>query len=180
MGMLFCARKLASTFMHRNVVCLSMAQITKPKELIFRLEFDFGKQGVWRNNLSIMSESVTPQEVLKQINIYKDDILEQIGVLEDIEYWALHEREEPFQEVLMHERPILFNGYVHNKTLHLQIFGEGMHDLKVSWDITTHEKAFLVKLEELREVMRGHLLDLDQIQLFDAVIAPQVKGTVAA
>lgn len=180
MGMFFCVRQLVPSFMYRNVTSVSIAQRTKINELIFRLEFDFGKQGTWKNNFQIMMDDYTPQAILKKINLYKEDVLEQIGVLEDITYWANHERDVSFQEVLMHERPVLFNAFVHNKTLAVQIFAEGLHDLEIRWDITSPAKSFLVKLEEMQEIMRNHLAELDNLQLFDTVLNPQLEETKVA
>lgn len=169
MAMFFSERKLVPSFMYRNVVGLSLAQRTRANELIVRLEFDFCQQGVWKNNFSVMIENHTPQQVLKMIRNYQEDVLEQIGMLEDIADWAMGDRSEPFQEVLMHERPVLFNCYTRKDTLTMQIFAENLRDLEIKWDTTQHEQVFLNKLEEMATIMRNHLADLDKVQLFDAV-----------
>lgn len=187
MASLFLQRKLAGSFTHRNVTILSVGTRTRLEELIFRLDFDFGKQGTWRNALVIEANSINTQKMLKQMREYQDDILEQIGLLEDLCHWVnqledvntlvdpiyrnVHPDKFMFQETLMQEKPMLFNAFVHKETLVLQIFAEGLYDLEMRCDLSGRGgvRAFIEKMNELTTAMKDHLLAIEGVQLQQAM-----------
>lgn len=187
MTVLFSTRKLLGTFNCRNVTFVSSAIRTSKDDLIFRLDFDFGKQGTWKNRLNIEASHLSGQKVLEQIRAYQDDILAQIDMLEELERWAIeiervgadmdplfrivHKDMFVFQRALLQERPMLFNGFVRKETLVLQIFGEGLADLEIRSDTYGRNgvTVFVEKLKEMRDSMRYHLMSIDTVQLVKAV-----------
>lgn len=187
MAILFSTRKLLGAFNCRNVTFVSSAVRTNKDDLIFRLDFDFGKQGTWKNRLAIDAGHLSGQKVLEQIRAYQDDILAQIDMLEELERWAIeiervganmdplfrivHKDMFVFQRALMQEKPMLFNGFVRKETLVLQIFGEGLADLEIRSDTYGRNgvTVFVEKLKEMRDSMRYHLMSIDTVQLVKAV-----------
>lgn len=167
MANIFETRKLASSFIYRNVVFTSSAGISSKKLLQVTQNTDFGTMGMWSNNVRVDLDVESIEDTITILEHHEKDILEQIGVLEDIISWVKRGYKLNFQEVLMQHKPILFNALLINKTLTVQIFGEGMLDLEFRCDITAQRgtQTLINRLEEICSSMRGHLVDVATIPL---------------
>jgi hypothetical protein len=176
MAVIFSKRHLSQTFLNRNVVILSEAHRNRLGDLRFSTEFDFGKHGKWLNRIDIPHT----QDIVhftKQLDRYRDELYEQIGVLEEIERWAgMCDRMPAFNHVLYQDKPMFFHARVAKETLILQIFGEGLYDFEIRWDFNRagEHNSFKQKLGELAKCFADHLRDIDGISMNELV-----KGVAA-
>jgi hypothetical protein len=172
MAVLFQNRKLADSFPLRNVVILSRGNRNRLGELWFELDFDFGQWGRWKNEVRIPVKGVPMWEVTKKLKNYQQDLLEQIDVLEDVQLWARGNMAYPYSKVLCQEKPMYFHAVCKDGTLNLKIFGEGLFDMAISWDVTRVDHttgSFEEKIEEFRQAMADHLTQIEQIEFSNAV-----------
>jgi hypothetical protein len=175
MAVIFSKRNLGQAFLNRNVVILSEAHRNRLGDLRFSTEFDFGKHGKWTNRIDI-PHTQDIAHFSKQLDLYRDELYEQIGVLEEIERWADSKKPSLFSHVLLQEKPMFFHASIRKDTLILQIFGEGLHDFEIRWDFNRagEHNSFKQKLGELRKTFADHLRDIDGISMNDLV-----KGVAA-
>lgn len=175
MAVIFSDRKLAETFLNRNIVILSEAHRNRLGELRFSTEFDFGKHGKWTNRIDIQY-TTDLVKFTTQLDQYRDELYEQIGVLEEIERWADMKKPSVFSHVLMQEKPMFFHAVIRKETLVLQVFGEGLHDFEIRWDMNRagEHNSFKQKLGELRKTFVDHLRAIEGISMDELV-----KGVAA-
>lgn len=166
MGTLFNSRKLSETLIHRNVVILSEGYRNSLNEVRFTLEFDFGAEGKWANRV-IIPAAVNDFSIARALSTYQDNLYEQINVLEDIEHWVAGGAQGTFSHFLEQDRPLFFYGSIRKNTLVVQIFGEGMYDLEIHWDMNRNPpiNPLTQKLEELRSAFGEHLRAIEAIPL---------------
>lgn len=167
MATIFSKRVIAESFIYRNVVMSSLAGISVKRVLMINQHFDFGTMGKWSNTTSVDLDINKLQEVNNLVKAHQDNILEQINVLEEFIRWVKLGYHGQFQEVLMQEKPLLFNGLMRGKTLVLQIFGEGLLDMELRCDFKNARgtATLIERVEELLQAFRNHLDDLAGISL---------------
>ena len=159
MTTLFTDRFIANTFLHRNVVVSSHGFVNRLRDVSFALAFDFGKQGIWGNQVTIEVSKTNSQGFINKLSAYHADVKEQIQVLREIEEWTLAGCEKPYSKMLEREKPLLFHACLRKDVMLVQIFGEGMYDLNFRYDVARNGsvEGSIVKLIELRQAMEVHL-----------------------
>lgn len=159
MTTLFTDRFIANTFLHRNVVVSSHGFVNRLRDVSFALAFDFGKQGVWGNQVTIEVSKTNSQGFIAKLAAYHSDVKEQIQVLREIEDWAIAGCEKPYNKMLEREKPLLFHACMRKEVMIVQIFGEGMHDLDFRYEQRRNgsPEDSVSKLVELRQAMEVHL-----------------------
>jgi hypothetical protein len=166
MATIFSDRKLAASFLNRNVILLSEAHRNKFGDLRFGTEFDFGKHGKWSNRIEIpfTNDMLVFQ---KAIDAYQQNLYDQIGALEELERWATHNPTEKFSLFLDRDKVLFFHGFVVKETLIVQIFGEGLHDFEIRWDFNRagEHSSLVQKLDELRKTLVEHLRAIEAINM---------------
>lgn len=167
MTVLFTDRFIARTFLHRNVIISSLGFVNRLHDVSFALAFDFGKQGVWGNNVVIEVSKTNSHGFISKLAAYHAEVKDQIQVLREIEEWAIAGCVKSYSKMLERKKPLLFHACMRKDVMVVQIFGEGMHDLELRYDIARNGDAQdgIVKLVELREAMETHLEEINKAPL---------------
>lgn len=175
MPALFSNRKLADSFLNRNVIVLSEGHCNRNGHVRFGIEFDFGKHGKLANRVDI--PRAYDMVVFNQnLSAYQDDIYELIGVFEELERWSQHgDVTKPFSHVLMQDKPLFFYAAVSKEVLTLQVFGEGLYDFEIRWDLNRagESSSFSRKLNEMRLALVEHLRSIETVNMQDIINASQ-------
>lgn len=174
MSTIFSDRKLATSWLNRNIVILSEAHRNKLGDLRFGVEFDFGKHGKWVNRIDIPFTN----DFLafnKALEAYQQNLYDQIGVLEELERWAITDPSEKFSHFLDRDKVLFFHGFVVKETLIIQIFGEGLHDFEIRWDFNRagEHNSLRGKLGELRKALADHLRAIEAVEMNALLTQPQ-------
>lgn len=178
MAALFSIRKLSETFLNRNVIILSEGHCNRNQHVRFAIEFDFGKHGKLANRVDIprANDLVAFNQAL---SAYNDDLYELIGVLEELERWSQHGNvTKPFSHVLMQDKPLFFYASVAKEVLTLQVFGEGLYDFEIRWDLNRagESSSFSRKLNEMRLALVDHLRSIETISMQDIINQSQEEA----
>ena len=167
MAILFQTRQLVSAFSNRSVVAEASGIRAVNGDLIFKAYLSFGRSGSLGRQETIKTTGLTLLQVRANIMKYHDDLIEIIDVLENFRGWLESGATEDFNQVVVHDRPLLFNGIRRKRNMLFRIFGEGLYDLAIQLDESKNEahRVFLVKLLAITEFFRQHLRDLDSIKV---------------
>ena len=167
---IFNSRRLAESYQKLGVVIHSEAFRNKLNQIRFQLKFQFGRHGIWSNELELRPTGTNLVEISKAFSKYQEDLLEQIDALEETERWAKYAQDgNNFQRVICQEKPMFFYGQRRGDRVSVHIFGEGLNDLVILWDPSARwasmngRDAVQEKLCELREAIREHLTALDKV-----------------
>lgn len=175
MPVLFSNRKLSDSFQNRNVVILSEGHCNRNNSVRFGVEFDFGKHGKLANRINIpaVNDMISFQ---KDLSVHQDEIYELIGVLEELERWSQRgDVTKPFSHVLMQDKPLFFYAVVAKEVLTMQVFGEGLYDFEIRWDLNRagESSSFSRKLNEMRLALVDHLRNIDMVNMNEIVTNTQ-------
>lgn len=165
MSKIFTSRNFVEAFSTRNVVFEQSASFDKCGTFIVRSSMEFANNGRINRASIIQTKGLSVHNIHTQLGKYQGEILEIIDILECYRDWLKTSGKTIFSRVLCCESPLYFHGQVTKGTPSLAIYGKGLVDLELFGKTDRHGESasFSMRIKELIECYRTHLMQLDNI-----------------
>ena len=175
MANVFNKRQLSKLYSGLDVVLENSSTVSVDGFLRLKTGVGFGIHGRMVRDTCIKLSRTDLLAVTKPLKEHENEILEIIDIFEQATAWAVnryHLGEQGtklniglFNKVLMAESPLMVHGVHKGRSVTLQIYGEGLHDLEISLDCRTPNKKriFVTRMQEIIDNFRNHLLELEKL-----------------
>jgi len=172
MALLFKHVKLSDVHTARNVVNNSIGIRTTNGEVEFVVAAEFGTMGKLRRRVRLYPVTTQHEIVKKQLDEYVGDLLELIGIFEELKRFVKNSLAKPvengvgdiFNRVLCTEVPVMVHCVRAPKSYNLQIFTEGAYDLEIKYNYEESpmaQKNFFGKVDDLIKLLQNHIVHIE-------------------